>query len=175
MGMNSYTIDLMPKGVHIGNVNGISAYKGNSGIPLYKVVGFVKSLNEFEEKAYNFWIYDKSINIMIHEENGDFYAITFESCLSNVEVGVKDILGLVKLFCSGVADMDIYVKGKKFAGDDPTRLLNTVEKAYKDKIKKFRDKYGQTKFRGTEAEFEKEMKRQNRWYRVLARKYGFNI
>jgi hypothetical protein len=171
---NSYTIDLIPKGVHIGKENGVSVFKGESGIPLYKVVGFIKGLKEFEEKSYSYWIYDKSINIFVHEEKGDFYAITLESCLSNVEVGTKDMMGLAKLFGS-IADMDVYIMGKKFAGDDPQRLFQSVEKEYKARLKKFREQYGNTKFRGTELEFEKELKKQNKWYRVLARKYGMNI
>lgn len=169
MGMESYSITVLVKGISIAYENSFQKLIGISEVEIGEVEERLKKKGGQYVKDTR-WTYNDNLELFIYQQNGKFQGLEIKGCLSWLDEGVKDCFQIINNFEEWYGTFDIYVLGAKVWCGNAEALYKYIYDVYYEKIQLFNKQYNNIKLKATCGKFYKEVKRKNKWYYKLFHK-----
>lgn len=163
MGMESYSITLLPSNVNIVRKSDYWHIEGCSGLPIRD---FELALDKIgaERTGDAIWIINNCIELMQFSNNDFFQGLEVKGCLSYLEGGIDLCYDLIKLLNDNILKTNVFVLNQMVEIENAQDLYNIVKSMYKDKITIFNRQYDNIELKVTCGEFYKEIEKKRKWY-----------
>ena len=163
MGMESYSIMIVPKEVSLVCEEGYQKIIGRSEIDIVDVEEKLKSkVGQFVMNGR--FIYDECLELFLYQQEGKLQALELKGCLSWLKEGVKNSFQLISYLQDEYGELDTYVLNKKIEYEKESELHQEICIAYNDKIAIFEKQYGNIELKATCGNFYKEVVKHTKWY-----------
>lgn len=169
MGIESYNILILFQDVDIITNNGSWKLLGKSKYYISEITDILKSM-QLENTYNNEWVYDKSIEIKIYEEDNYIQGVEIRGCFSYLEEGIVNCYIIIENINEVINQLSIYILNEKVWIENKDDLYNCICTKYKEKIEIFKKQYNNIKLKVTCGEFYYEIYKKKKWYRGLYKK-----
>lgn len=149
MGMESYSINLLPEGVTAAKVDGKDRFNGRSSIHVLDFIellegrGFKIELNDFDSLIAAHAVF---INFGIEEEAFDILwvkEITFEGCFACFEYSLGLFYSLYQIINKQIVKVRLYHPSiGEFEAQSEACFYEKIKSLYCEKYKRFKESYG---------------------------------
>lgn len=166
MGMESYNVTALAKGVSYEFEDSYQKLIGSSEIDIFEVKDKLRSIGiQFIQDGR--WIFEDYLELYIYEKNGKFQGMEIKGCISWIKEGVQDSFQIINKCKDWFGELEIYILGEKVPCHSEEEFDKYVQERYKNKIDLFNRQYNNIKLKVTCGNFYKEMNKRNRWYYKL--------
>ena len=166
MGIESYSTLVLFQNVTTMTNNGNWKIVGKSKYYTNKLTDILKSM-QMENTYDNDWIYDKSIEIKIYEEDNCIQGIEIRGCFSYLEEGIENCYTIIKNIKKVINQLNIYILNEKVCIENKYELESLICEKYKGKIEIFKKQYNNIRLKVTCGEFYYEIYENRKWHRKL--------
>lgn len=163
MGMESYSITLLPSDVNIIRKNDYWYLEGCSELLIQDFELLFNKIGA-ERRGDVIWVMNNCIELIQFSNNKFFQGLEVRGCLSYLEEGIGLCYDLIKFLNDNILKMNIYILNQKVEIETAQDLYNIINNMYKDKITIFNRQYGNIELKITSGEFYKEIKKRRKWY-----------
>lgn len=174
MGMESYSMTILAKGVSIEYEDSCQKLIGCSVVDVWNVEEKLRNIGmQYIQGAK--WLLDNYLEVYIYQQNRKFQGIEIKGCISCMEGGVKDSFQIVKKCKEWYGEFEIYILGQKVRCDGEEQLKQCLQEAYETKICQFNKQYNNMKLKVSCGDFYKEMKKRTKWHYKLFHRFKRSV
>lgn len=169
MGIESYNILVLFEDVTITTSSGSWKLLGKGKCYTSKLTDILKSM-QMENSYDNEWIYDKSIELKIYDEESYIQGVEIRGCFSYLEEGIVNCYRIIKNINEVINPLSIFILNEKVCFETKDELYNFICTKYKEKIEIFKKQYNNITLKLTCSEFYTEVYKEKKWYKLLYKK-----
>lgn len=162
MGLESYNIMILPKNVSIIRDNEYWRLCGTSEVRLNVIEDNMMKICRRTGKNAEY-VLNKCLDIKLYEDKLFFQGFEIRGCLSYLKGGIEECYNFYE-FWKDKIPLNIFVLNQLVKVESVNDLYEVICYMYSEKIKIFKNQYGDIELKVTSGNFYHKIKKRNKWY-----------